>query len=59
MDHEAVQATALRVVFDLLHAFGLETFNIGEGASNSDTVQEAVSTGTELYVPIHDPIGTV
>ena len=27
MDHESVQATALKVVFDLLHLFGLEAFS--------------------------------
>ncbi len=27
MDHETVQATALKVVFDLLHLFGLEAFS--------------------------------
>ena len=28
MDHENVQATALKVVFDLLHLFGLEAFSV-------------------------------
>lgn len=27
VDHETVQATALKVVFDLLHVYGFETFN--------------------------------
>lgn len=30
MDHESVQATALKVVFDLLHIYGFEAFNIGK-----------------------------
>ena len=38
MDHESVQATALKVVFDLLHVFGFEAFHIGES-------QEELSTG--------------
>ena len=29
VDHESVQATALKVVFDLLHVYGFEAFNIG------------------------------
>lgn len=28
MDHESVQATALKIVFDLLHVYGFEAFNI-------------------------------
>ena len=28
MDRESVQATALKVVFDLLHVYGFEAFNI-------------------------------
>ena len=28
VDHEAVQATAVKVVFDLLHVFGFESFNL-------------------------------
>ena len=30
VDHESVQATALKVVFDLLHIYGFEAFNIGK-----------------------------
>lgn len=30
MDHESVQATALKVVFDLLHVFGFEAFHMGD-----------------------------
>ena len=30
MDHESVQATALKIVFDLLHIYGFEAFNIGK-----------------------------
>ena len=28
VDHECVQATALKIVFDLLHIYGFEAFNI-------------------------------
>ena len=34
MDHESVQATALKVIFDLLHVFGFEAFNAGEESSS-------------------------
>ena len=30
VDHESVQATALKVVFDLLHVFGFEAFHMGD-----------------------------
>ena len=33
MDHESVQATALKTVFDLLHVFGFEAFNMGADSS--------------------------
>lgn len=33
MDHESVQATALKAVFDLLHVFGFEAFNMGADPS--------------------------
>ena len=33
MDHESVQATALKTVFDLLHVFGFEAFNMGADPS--------------------------
>ena len=39
MDHESVQATALKVIFDLLHVFGFEAFNAGEEEGGSGTVQ--------------------
>ena len=35
MDHESVQATALKVVFDLLHVFGFEAFNITSHTGSS------------------------
>ena len=45
MDHESLQATALKVVFDLLHLFGLKAFATrddqdgdSEGAMVSDGV---------------------
>ena len=33
VDHEAVQATAVKVVFDLLHVFGFESFNLSTPSS--------------------------
>lgn len=33
VDHESVQATAMKVVFDLLHVFGFEAFNISDGSA--------------------------
>ena len=37
MDHESVQATALKVVFDLLHVYGFEAFNITSSSSTLDS----------------------
>ena len=37
VDHENVKATSLKVVFDMLHLYGLEAFNLelrGEAAAN-------------------------
>ena len=50
MDHESVQATALKVVFDLLHVYGFEAFNIGEpgepasAAKTTNTPEQDVCT---------------
>lgn len=40
MDHESVQATALKVVFDLLHVFGFEAFNITSTTASSTKTPE-------------------
>ena len=37
MDHESVQATAVKVVFDLLLLFGFETFSLASPGSSSKT----------------------
>ena len=37
MDHESVQATAVKVVFDLLLVFGFEAFNLTSPANPSST----------------------
>lgn len=39
MDHESVQATALKVVFDLLHVYGFEAFNIGKPGEPTSAVK--------------------
>ena len=48
MDHETVQATALKVVFDLLHVYGFEAFNIGAPGEPNSAVK--TSTGDEQGV---------
>ena len=48
VDHETVQATALKVVFDLLHLFGLEAFShkeTGQGKDNRGGEKEEGSNG--------------
>ena len=44
MDHESVQATALKVVFDLLHVFGFEAFTTGE-SENGECVRTVTGSG--------------
>ena len=41
MDHESVQATALKVVFDLLHVYGFDAFNIGSPGEPSSAAKTA------------------
>ena len=48
VDHETVQATALKVVFDLLHVYGFEAFNIGAPGEPASAVK--TSTGDEQAV---------
>ena len=40
MDHEAVQGTALKVVFDLLHVYGFEAFNVTPPTDSQDSKEE-------------------
>lgn len=48
MDHESVQATALKIVFDLLHVYGFEAFNIvasGESNEKADETKDSSVDG--------------
>ena len=47
VDHESVQATALKVVFDLLHVFGFEAFNVGPVDEGETGKGRGKSEGTE------------
>jgi hypothetical protein len=40
VDHESVQATAVKVVFDLLHVFGFEAFSLTNPAGSSTKTPE-------------------
>ena len=43
VDHDSLQATALRVVFDLLHLYGFESFNMDGGdCTGEDYLEEEV-----------------
>ena len=43
VDHESLQATVLRVVFDLLHLYGFESFNMDGGdCMGEDELEEEV-----------------
>ena len=49
VDHESVQATAMKVVFDLLHVFGFEAFNISDGsAAKRREEEEEEDPGSEV-----------
>ena len=52
MDHESVQATALKTVFDLLHVFGFEAFNMGADPSKLCKEINEVPVYTS-YVHLH------
>ena len=43
MDQATVKMTALQVIFDLLHLFGLDTFNVDAAAEST----EDETSGTE------------
>ncbi|XP_064383727.1 condensin complex subunit 3-like isoform X2 [Halichondria panicea] len=48
VDHESVQATALKIVFDLLHVYGFEAFNIvasGESNEKADETKDSSVDG--------------
>ncbi len=47
MDHESVQATALKVVFDLLHVYGFEAFNITSSSSSPSNTDPEGGGGAE------------
>lgn len=53
MDHESVQATALKVVFDLLHVFGFETFNITSHTGTSTKTPDKDVNVSSIYVYVH------
>lgn len=40
VDHENVQATSLKVVFDMLHLYGLEAFNLELKPSEEEEEEE-------------------
>ena len=48
VDHESVQATAMKVVFDLLHVFGFEAFNISDGSAAKRRGEEEEDPGSEV-----------
>ena len=52
MDHESVQATALKAVFDLLLVFGFETFSLGppHASENQDTHSQTEDVGVCVSV---------
>ena len=48
MDHESVQATALKIVFDLLHVYGFEAFNIvTSGAASNEKADETKDSSVD------------
>ncbi len=47
MDHEGVQATALKIVLDLLHVYSFEAFNIVAGESEGKTNDNKESSQKE------------
>ena len=40
MDQEAVKVTALQVLFDLLHTFGLDAFQVDQNADQSTMIED-------------------
>ncbi len=44
MDHESAQATALKILFDLLHMYGFEAFNIMGDGGKEKKEEEAPET---------------
>ena len=53
MDHESVQATALKVVFDLLHVYGFEAFNIGAPGEPSSAAKKTSEDDEQSDVGVH------
>lgn len=49
MDHESVQATAVKVVFDLLHVFGFEAFNITSSSTKTPDKDTPVDVSS-IYI---------
>lgn len=47
VDHETVQATALKIVLDLLHVYGFEAFNIANKESSNEKAVETKSEECE------------
>ena len=45
MDQATVKMTALRVIFDLLHLFGLDTFNVDSHDSEEDDADVSKDSG--------------
>ena len=50
MDHESVQATAMKVVFDLLHMFGFESFSMNDGAADKGKGDNDEAEVVYLYI---------
>ena len=54
MDHESVQATALKVVFDLLHVFGFEAFNITSPTGSSTKTPDKDVDVSSICIYVHN-----
>lgn len=54
IDQEAIQITALQVIFDLLHLFGMETFN-GDGNPEAEKPESQLDISGETDVTMTEP----
>ena len=50
VDHEAVQATALKVVFDLLNVFGFDAFSMGQTDRPTPRQEQQLEAGDDKEV---------